>query len=257
MKSTSRSTKAEDNHQPLPDQAILPEDEGATTPPAARPVEPAAPAPTACDIPGFDDLPADVRERLLKIRRDPTQPDEVSGPPPQIPVRVGNPGRDDIIRTYPTAAGWLDVHVVNVKKGMGNDTETYLVSGAALTNPAVRERARPGWAILTLTAEGVVAVWIIKKPDQVHYKMGYSYDHPKYEAATAARTEWVTVSYDAGIGGHRWQVIDLSGNVNANPKWPAEKPMVLIFRAIEAIHIEDPAFEGFKYLTARKANVHE
>src|SRR5262245_1071529 len=53
------------------------------------------------DIPGFDVLPADVRERLLKARRDPTKSGPVLVKKQSQMIRVGPPGADDIFRTYP------------------------------------------------------------------------------------------------------------------------------------------------------------
>jgi hypothetical protein len=70
------------------------------------------------DLPEFEGVPASVKERLLKARRDPTEPE----PPPVAKrsqaVRLGAPGKADIFRTYPIPnRGWFDVAVLIVRKG--------------------------------------------------------------------------------------------------------------------------------------------
>jgi hypothetical protein len=233
---------------PLPGQRCLPFDE-----PEAET------APVVSDIPGFEDLPSDVRERLLKARRDPTQPSAAAGPPPKVPVRVGAPARDDIFRTYPDGSGWLTVNVVTIKKGLGQDVKkkTYLVGDEAMKNPAVAERVRAGYAILTITAEGITGVWIINKPDRIGYESSYPYDQPKYEAAESARARWTTIAWDNDKGGHQWQPIDLGGQPNEKPVWPGEHPMMLIDRAIASVFVDDPDFAEFKHLTVKRSGPHE
>jgi hypothetical protein len=173
-----------------------------------------------------------------------------------VTVRVGSPGADDIFRTHPDPRiGWLDVNIITIKKGFGQDVrkKTYLAGPESMKNPAVMERMRAGYAILTVTAEGVPAVWVIARPDRYAYEMSYPFDQTKIEAAEAARQGWVTLAWDREKGGHRWSVIDISGQPNAVPVWPGEHPMIVIDRAIAPILIDDPNFVEFKHLTVRKA----
>jgi hypothetical protein len=208
--------------------------------------------PPALDIPGCEDLPADVRERLRKARRDPTTAAALKVNRQSRAIRVESPSPDDLFRVHPDPeTGCLDVHVVWVKK-TGN-RRMYLVGDKALTNPAVAERARPGVALLTVTAEGVVGVWVIAVPDMAAAEGSYPFDSAKWDCAWAARDSWVTFAWDKEQGIHRWNAVDLDGQPNERPAWPAEHPLVLIDRAIASVFVDDPDFPEFKGLVTRRA----
>jgi hypothetical protein len=213
------------------------------------------PAP-ASDIPGIEGLPADVRERLKRARRDPTAAEELKVKGRARVIQVGSPEGDDIFRTHPDRdAGWWDVHVVAIRKGFGKAAgrRTYLVGSKALENPAVAQRARAGVAILTVTSEGDAGVWVIQVPDMVAAEGSYPYDQVKWECAEAARGDWVSLAWNKEQGIHQWQVVDLSGQPNAVPVWPDEHPLVLIDRAIASVFVDDPDFVEFKKLIVRGA----
>jgi hypothetical protein len=207
------------------------------------------------DIPGIEDLPPDVRERLRKARRDPTKPEPAKLIKQAQAIRVGSPAADDLFRTCPDETGWFPVHTVVVKRGFEQAArkKVFLVGPAALTNPAVAERARPAVAILTVTAENIAGVWVLAKPDMVAAENSYPYDQAKWECAQCARANWVTLRWDKEQGIHRWSVVDLTGQPNDIPVWPAEHPLILIDRAISTCFIDDPDFGEFKNLVVRSA----
>jgi hypothetical protein len=214
--------------------------------------------PLTTDIPGFEDLPADVRERLQKARRDPSRPEPVRVIRQSQVVRVGAPGADDIFRTHADPrVGWFDVQTVAIKKGFGQavNKKVILVGENALKNPAVAQRARPGVAILTLTTENIVGVWVIQRPDIVAAEASYPYDVVKWQCAEAARVDWVTFAWNKDLGIHQWSTINLDGQPNATPIWPAEHPLILIERAISAVFIDEPDFPEFKHLMIKKSSV--
>jgi hypothetical protein len=214
--------------------------------------------PLAIDIPGLESLPADVRERLLKARRDPTKSEPVRVTKQAQVIRVGAPGEDDIFRTHPDPAlGWFDVRTVTIKKGFGQpaNKKVYLVGENALKNPAVAQRARAGVAILTVTTENIVAVWVIQRPDMVDAEASYPYDKVKWECAEAAKANWATFCWNQQLGIHQWSVINLEGQPNATPNWPAEHPLVLIDRAIATVFIDDPDFAEFRHLLVKKSSM--
>jgi hypothetical protein len=49
-------------------------------------------------------------------------------------------------------------------------------------------------------------------------------------------------------------VIDLSGQPNEIPSWPAEHPLILIDRAIESVFVDDPDFPEFRHLSSQKTD---
>jgi hypothetical protein len=211
--------------------------------------------PVPADIPGFEALPADVRERLAKARRDPTQAEPLAVVKKAQAIRVGTPGADDIFRTYPDPIGWFDVNLVAIKKGFGQNAskKVYLVGEAALTNPAVAQRARAAVAILTTTTEGLAAVWVVPKPSMIAAPDSYPYDLPRWECAEAARADWVTFAWNKDRGMHEWSVIKLDGHPGAVPAWPEEHPLVLIDRAIATVFVDDPGFPEFQNLLTRSS----
>jgi hypothetical protein len=231
------------------DDVTAPPDGGAAMSPEQTNDEP-----LVTDIPGFEGLPADVRERLLKARRDPTKVAPVSVTRQAQAIRVGVPGEDDIFRTYyDLLLGWFPVTSVTIKKGFGQATrkKVYLVGQNALKNPAVAQRVRAGMAILTVTTEGIPGVWVLQRPDMVAAEASYPYDDIKWRCAEAGRKDWVTLAWNKDLGIHQWSVINLDGQPNATPAWPAEHPLLLIERAITQEFIDDPDFPDFKHLMVK------
>jgi hypothetical protein len=265
--SSKRKTNPENPYVPLPGQTSFlidqdtPNGEVTHDEPAPHTVSSLQDQPALqarVDIPGFEDLPADVRERLLKARRDPTKAGPVKVARQAQVIRTGAPGADDIFRTYhDPLVGWFDVYTVAIKKGFDQSTnkKLYLVGENALKNPAVAQRARAGVAILTVTTENIVGVWVINRPDMVAAENSYPYDQVKWECAEAARTSWVTFAWNKELGIHQWSVINLDGQPNAIPIWPAEHPLVLIERAIATVFVDDPEFPEFKHLIVKKASL--
>jgi hypothetical protein len=213
--------------------------------------------PLATDIPGSEDLPADVRERLLKARRDPTKAAPVKVTRQAQVIQVGAPGEDDIFRTYHDSVGWFPVHIVAIKKGFGmaGSKKVYLVGDNALKNVAVAQRVRDGVAILTVTTESIFSVWVIGRPDMVAAPASYPYDIVKWQCAEAAMTNWVSFAWNKELGIHQWSVINLDGQPNATPVRPAEHPLVLIDRAIAPEFVDDPDFPEFKHLVVKKTSL--
>jgi hypothetical protein len=205
------------------------------------------------DLPGFADLPADVRARLASCYVDPTSPEAAKIPQQADAIKVGAPGRDDVIRTYrDERIGWLSVRTVIVKKGLGQSIgkKLYLVGPKAIENPAVAQRVRLGRAVLTVNSEGVAGVWLIYPPDAINYDRHYPFDAAKWEAAQKAKTDWVNIYWD-GEGGHKWSVVDLRGQPNERPVWPSGSPLILIDRATKGLLVDDPDHPDFKSLIVK------
>jgi hypothetical protein len=208
------------------------------------------------DLPGFEDLPADVRARIASCYVDPTSPEPAKIPQQVHAIRVGAPSRDDVIRTYhDETIGWLSVRTVVVKKGMGQSVnkKVYLVGPKAIENPAVAQRVRVGRAVLTVNSEGVAAVWMVYPPDAVNYEHQYPYDLAKWEAAQRAKTDWVNIYWEADKG-HKWSVVDLQGQPNERPVWPSESPLILIDRATKDLLVNDPDHPDFKSLIVKSGS---
>jgi hypothetical protein len=208
--------------------------------------------PSTADIPGFNGLPLEVRERLLKARRDPTQDSPVKSTKQPSLVRIDKPKEDDIFRTYPDPQiGWFPVHLFKVKKA-GNE-KLYLVGEAALANRVVGQRARDGVAILAVTMEGHPFVWVLDRPDAIASPKGYPYHERKWQCATIARTEWVTIAWNEKAREHDWEIVRFKDDEPAPvPAWPAEHPLAAIDRAIQEIFVDDPDFEEFRNLVFRR-----
>jgi hypothetical protein len=210
--------------------------------PAATPTPP-----PGLDIPGWNELPADVRERLLKARRDPTQPAPIKIAKQAQIVRVAGPAADDVFRTYPDPLiGWFDVYAVTIRKSSAR--RTYLVGERALTNPTVAQRARAAVAVLIVTSEEIASVWVLPNPDVVTAEPSYPFDQAKWQCAEAARTSWVTLAWNQDQRSHQWSTVDLTGQPNNTPAWPGGHPLIVIEKAIAAVFIDDPNFPEFKYL---------
>jgi hypothetical protein len=205
------------------------------------------------DLPGFEDLPADVRARLASCYVNPTSPEPAKIRQQVYAIRVGAPGRDDVIRTYPDETiGWLSVRTVTVNKGMNqsNNKKLYLVGPKAIENPAVAQRVRVGHAVLSVNSEGVAGVWLIFPPD-ANYERQYPYDAVKWEAAQKAKTDWVNFQWDDQKRIHNWFIVDLKGQPNERPVWPSEPPLILIDRATKDILVNDPDHPDFKSLIVK------
>jgi hypothetical protein len=249
MNSKLRTQKSTSDLAPVAPAAVDPTTNGQ----APESIDPATNGQGPVDIPGFEDLPPDVRTRLAKARRDPTQAEPLAVVKKAQAIRVGAPGANDIFRTYPDATGWFDVNLVTIKKGFDQNTrkKVFLVGEVALANPAVAQRARAAVAILTVTTEGLPAVWVIPKPSLITAPDSYPYDQPRWECAEAARVRWVTFAWNKERGLHEWSVINLDGLPGSQPTWPAEHPLVLIDRAIAGVFVDDPDFPEFQNLLVR------
>jgi hypothetical protein len=208
------------------------------------------------DKPSWKDLPADVLARLRRTRRDPS---DVK--PPVIiqqtsTITVGNPTKDDVFRThFDQEEGWLDVTILTLKKGFGQagGKKTFIVVADALENPAVRQRARVGKAILITTSEGVHHIWIISVPDPIQAPGAYPYDVIKWTCATAAMTSWVQLAWNDDTNIHEWEAVDLTDEPNDVPVWPTE-PMGLIFdRSLFVVTIDRRDHPELKNLSCKKA----
>jgi hypothetical protein len=239
-----------DNGQPAGD-TILDPGKDSSQAEASRIVS-ALTMPSTVDIPGFDGLPAEVRGRLLKARRDPTQDSPTKSTKQPSLVRIDKPKEDDIFRTYPDPeVGWFPVHLFKVKKA-GNE-KLYLVGEAALANHVVGQRSRDGVAILAVTMEGHPFVWVLDRPDAIVSPRGYPYHERKWQCATIARTEWVTIAWNEETREHDWEIVRFKDDEPAPvPAWPAEHPLAAIDRAIQEIFVDDPDFKEFRRLVFRR-----
>jgi hypothetical protein len=199
-------------------------------------------------------LPEDVRRRLLAIRSDPTE----AGPPGfkgrTDTIQVGSPSEDDVFRTYEDKSlGWYGIRTVVIKKGFKGtgSKQTFVVGPNALANPAVAERVRRGFAILVLTSEGNVGVWILMEPDAILAPRSYPYDQAKMECAEAARYAPCRIRYDQERNAHEWRTLDAGRYPDVRWAWPSEPALVLIDRAVYPLTIDRPDHPEFAHLLRR------
>jgi hypothetical protein len=215
LKSTARSTEAEANHRPLPDQTILPEDEGAAIPPAARPVEPVPPAkrPTP---PTGDLLSAARRVRNYKK--------EGRGPSRQLDIRLrATPDPEVYFRLWPDVDDEEPVAILKLKDD-SDRTEVYVLHPDIADLPYVSPKVRDARLVPYVTTTGKLTVWAKTEPDPSD-RMGYRIHSALERAAEAARRRWILITWASG----QLQIGEPRTPIEDEPKWPTGQSLGEIF----------------------------
>jgi hypothetical protein len=128
-----------------------------------------------------------------------------------VPVR--KPNRHEFFRTRPEPEFWFDTGVFEDRE----ERETFFVT------PRMREalvgEIKPVLLVPTITRQGVLILWPLKLPTEGQRHSGWT--ETAREAAELAKTKWVRLVADMGLGGYR--IYQAQGELS-EPEWP-DKPL--------------------------------
>ena len=124
-----------------------------------------------------------------------------------VPVR--KPNRHEFVRTRPEPEFWFDTGVFEDRE----ERETFFVA------PRMREalvgEIKPVLLVPTITRQGVLILWPLKLPTEGQRHNGWM--ETAREAAELAKTKWVRLAADMGLGGYR--IYQAEGELS-EPEWP-------------------------------------
>jgi hypothetical protein len=127
-----------------------------------------------------------------------------------VPIR--KPNRHEFFRTRPEPQMWFDTGIFEDKE----ERETFFVT------PAMREalvgEIKPVLLVPTMTRQGVMLLWPLKLPTE---GPGRSWAETARQAAELAKTKWMRIAPDMGLGGYR--IYQAEGELS-DPVWP-DKPL--------------------------------
>ena len=110
-----------------------------------------------------------------------------------VPIR--KPNRHEFVRTPSDPAMWFGTGVFIDKQEM----ETFMIA------PNMREalvgEMKPVLLVLTMTRQGVLLLWPLALPTEGQRHNGWA--ETAREAAELAKTRWVRLAADMGLGGYR------------------------------------------------------
>lgn len=133
-----------------------------------------------------------------------------------VPIR--KPNRHEFFRTPVEPGMWFDTGVFEDKE----ERDTFSVT------PAMREalvgEIRPVILVPTITRQGVLLLWPLKLPTEGQRHNGWA--DTAREAAELAKTKWVRLAADMGLGGYR--IYKAEGELS-EPSWP-DKPLTEIMQ---------------------------
>ena len=128
-----------------------------------------------------------------------------------VPVR--KPNRHEFFRTRPEAEFWFDTGVFEDRE----ERETFFVT------PRMREalvgEIKPVLLVPIITRQRVLILWPLKLPTEGQRHSGWI--ETAREAAEIAKTKWVRLAADMGLGGYR--IYQAEGELS-EPEWP-DKPL--------------------------------
>jgi hypothetical protein len=128
-----------------------------------------------------------------------------------IPLR--KPNRHEFFRTRPEPEMWFDTGIFEDKE----EREVFFVT------PTMREalvgEIRPVILVPTITRQGVLLLWPLKLP--MEGMRHNSWADTARQAAELAKTKWIRLAPDMGLGGYRIYVAE--GELS-EPQWP-DKPL--------------------------------
>jgi hypothetical protein len=132
-----------------------------------------------------------------------------------VPIR--KPNRHEFFRTRPEPEMWFDTGVFEDRE----ERETFFVT------PSMREalvgEIKPVLLVPSITRQGVLLLWPLKLPIE---GPGRSWAETARQAAELAKTKWVRLVPDMGLGGYR--IYQAEGTLS-EPVWP-DKPLTEIMQ---------------------------
>jgi hypothetical protein len=154
---------------------------------------------------------ADIFSNLDALRLDAAAVAGTSEILSHVPVR--KPNRHEFFRTRAEPEFWFDTGVFEDKE----ERETFFVT------PRMREalvgEIKPVLLVPTITRQGVLILWPLKLPSEG--QRHNSWMETAREAAELAKTRWVRLAADMGLGGYR--IYQAEGELS-EPEWP-DKPL--------------------------------
>jgi hypothetical protein len=128
-----------------------------------------------------------------------------------VPIR--KPNRHEFVRTSSEPEMWFGTGIFEDKE----ERETFFVT------PGMREalvgEIKPVLLVPTMTRQGVLLLWPLKLPTEGQRHNGWL--ETAREAAELAKTKWIRLAADMGLGGYR--IYQAEGELS-EPIWP-DKPM--------------------------------
>ena len=159
--------------------------------------------------PGSVDIFADLD--ALRLSSDAAAFDGTSEILSHVPVR--KPNRHEFVRTRVEPENWFDTGIFEDKE----ERETFFVA------PQMREalvgEIKPVLLVPTMTRQGVLILWPLKLPTEGQRHNGWM--ETARQAAELAKTKWVRLAADMGLGGYR--IYQAEGDLS-EPEWP-DKPL--------------------------------
>lgn len=192
----------------------------------------------------FDDQPkdggkpvsSDVFANLdaLRLSPDAAAVDGTTEILSHVPIR--KPNRHEFFRTRLEPEFCLDTGIFEDKE----EREIFFVT------PQMREalagEVKPVLLVQTITRQGVLLFWPLKLPTEGQRHNGWM--ETAKEAAELARTKWVRIAADMGLGGYR--IYQAEGELSA-PVWP-DKPLQEILK----IAFRDRIVDGENHPVVRR-----
>ena len=162
--------------------------------------------------------PADIFANLDALRLSPDAASVAGTSEVLSHVPVRKPNRHEFFRTRPDAEYWFDTGVFEDKE----ERETFFVA------PRMREalvgEIKPVLLVPTITRQGVLLLWPLKLPVEGQRHNGWM--ETARDAAELAKTAWVRLAADMGLGGYR--IYQAEGELS-EPEWP-DRPFPEIMR---------------------------
>jgi hypothetical protein len=153
----------------------------------------------------------DFFANLEAIRLAPEETGEIGTREVLVRVPVRRPRRDEFIRCHPDPAMSL---AVTIYVDRDEQDEVFFVA------PAMRGLLagdlKPVLLQLTINRKGVVFIWPLTLPSDDN-PLGRSWHESARKASEIAKTDWIRISADKGLGGYR--VRKAEGRLS-DPDWP-------------------------------------
>jgi hypothetical protein len=124
-----------------------------------------------------------------------------------VPVR--KPNRHEFVRVRPEPEFWFSTGVFEDKE----ERETFIV--APSMRDALVGEIKPVLLVPTMTRQGVLLLWPLKLPVEGQRHNGWM--ETAREAAELAKTKWIRLVADMGLGGYR--IYQAEGELS-EPAWP-------------------------------------
>jgi hypothetical protein len=156
--------------------------------------------------------PADIFSNIEALRLSPDAASVVGTSQVLSHIPVRKPNRHEFFRTRPDEDFWFDTGVYEDKE----ERETFFVT------PRMREalvgEIKPVLLVPTITRQGVLLLWPLKLPVEGRHN---AWMETAREAAELAKTQWIRLAADMGLGSYR--IYQAEGELS-EPEWPDKPP---------------------------------